>query len=107
MATMATFAAITYSPLVRHKLLHLQKQGHLSGVFPNKHPVRCYFHFVSPAGMDLPFPGDFTLVGLDSWQAAVSVSTTAPTGAQVEKPIHPSPVVTQGDFQPWHQLFLF
>lgn len=59
MATMATFAAITYSPLVRHKLLHLQKQGHLSGVLPNKHPVRCYFHFVSPAGMmDLPFPGD-------------------------------------------------
>lgn len=53
--------------------------------------------FTSPRGF----------VGLDSWQAAVSVSTTAPTGAQVEKPIHPSPVVTQGDFQPWHQLFLF
>lgn len=58
-ATTATFAAITYSPLVRHKLPPLQK--HLAGVFPNKHPVRCYFHFISPAGMmDLPFPEDFT-----------------------------------------------
>lgn len=107
-ATTATFAAITYSLLVKHKLLHLQNQGHLSGVFPNKHPVRCYFCFVSPAGMmDLPFPEDFTRVGPDSWQAAVRRSKTAPTRAQVEKPIHPSPVVTQGDFQPWHQFFLF
>lgn len=82
----ATFAAIPYSPLVTHKLL-LQNQDHLAGLFPNKHSVRCYFHFVSPAGMmDLPFPEDFTHVGQDKlqWEGA----QTAPTGAQVEKPIH-------------------
>lgn len=49
----------------------------LSRVFPDKHPVRCYCHFVSAAGMmDLSFPEDVTPVGLDSWQAAVGGSTT-------------------------------
>lgn len=84
----ATFAAIiTYSPLVRHKRLHLQNQDHLAGVVPNKHPVRCCFHFVSPAGMmDLPLPEDFTHVGLDSWQAAVGGTQTAPLGHRWRSP---------------------
>lgn len=55
--------------------------------------------------MDLPFPEDFTHVGQDSWQAALGGSTNSPhwgTGGEAH-----SPVGTQGDFQPWHQLFLF
>lgn len=92
----ATFAAITYSPLVRHKL-HLQNQDHLAGVLPNKHPVRCHFHFVSPAArMDLPFPEDVT-----RWTGLMASCS----GREHKQP-H-SPVGTQGDFQPWHQLFLF
>lgn len=88
--TTATFAAITYSPLVRHKLLHLQKQGHLSGVLPKKHPVRCYFQFVSPTGMmDLPFPKDFTHAELDSWQVVVSGCTNSPHWDTRKSPFSP------------------
>lgn len=56
--------------------------------------------------MDLPFPEDLTHVGTPG-KLQGEGAQTAPTAAQVEMPIHPSPVLTQGHFQPWHQLFLF